>query len=385
MRKPAYSKQMESEFLQKLGTHYKDRDVLSHKEIMQYVATKRQKTPYFLFRNVDRKRGRGLFYIGQELTQSVGEVKKKKIVQPKMVNTTTPEVPDNVMDLRAKRATNLTESFVPDKDETYVSFGFFDDLEEIIADGIFFPVYITGLSGNGKTMMVDQVCAKLKRELIRVNITKRTDENDLIGSYELIDGNTIRREGPVITAMRRGAVLLLDETDLGTEDLLCLQPILEGKPYFDKKTGEIVHPKDGFNIIATGNTKGRGSDDGKFIGTNTLNEAFLERFAITEEQDFPPVAVETKILNKNFEKMGIQDTEFTECLVKWAEVIRKTYSEGAIDDIITTRRLVHITKAYRIFKKNRIKAIRKCLNRFDDEVKTQFIDLYSKIDASVTV
>jgi MoxR-like ATPase len=232
-------------------------------------------------------------------------------------------------------------------------------------------------------MMIEQVCAFLKRELIRVNITKRTDESDLIGSYELVDGNTIRREGPVITAMRRGAVLLLDECDLGTEDILCLQPILEGKPYFDKKTGEVVHPAAGFNVIATANTKGKGSDDGRFIGTNLLNEAFLERFAITVEQEYPPANTERKILEKNFAVLNITDTTFIDRLITWAEVIRKSFADGAVDEVISTRRLVHISKAFSIFN-NRLKAIEMCLNRFDTDTKTAFLDLYTKVDAEAT-
>jgi hypothetical protein len=256
-------------------------------------------------------------------------------------------------------------------------------MRDIIKSQIFYPIYITGLSGNGKTMMIEQVCAALKRELIRVNITKRTDETDLIGSYELIDGNTVRREGPVITAMRRGAVLLLDECDLGTEDILCLQPILEGKPYFDKKTGEVVHPAAGFNVIATANTKGKGSDDGRFVGTNLLNEAFLERFAVTVEQEYPPVNTERKILEKNFAELGLNDNVFIERLITWADAVRKSYSDGAIDEVISTRRLVHITKAFSIFG-NRLKAIEMCLNRFDTDTKTALLDFYTKIDAEAT-
>ena len=281
--------------------------------------------------------------------------------------------------MESRRAKNLTESFVPEKNATYVQFGFYNDLKNIVKSRIFYPIYITGLSGNGKTLMIEQVCASLNRELIRVNITKRTDETDLIGSYELIDGNTVRREGPVITAMRRGAVLLLDETDLGTEDLLCLQPILEGKPYFDKKTGEVVQPAAGFNVIATANTKGKGSDDGRFIGTNLLNEAFLERFAITVEQEYPPASVERKILEKNFEQLGVKDDAFIGNLITWAEVIRKSFADDAVDEVISTRRLVHIAKAFSIFN-NRLKSIELCLNRFDADTKTAFLDLYTKVD-----
>lgn len=275
---------------------------------------------------------------------------------------------------------NSMSKFIPVVSNSYVPFGFYEDLKKIIQSKKFHPVYITGLSGNGKTMMVEQICANLNREMIRVNITKRTDESDLIGTYELIDGNTLRKEGPVITAMKRGCVLLLDETDLGTEDLLCLQPILEGKPYFDKKTGEVVHPEKGFNIIATANTKGRGNDDGKFIGANVLNEAFLERFAITVEQEYPAFETEKEIVLKHMQEEGIQEETFAVNLVKWANVIRKSYFEGAVDEVISTRRLVHIVNTYSMFSE-KMKSIQLCLNRFDDDTKIAFLDLYTKIDS----
>jgi hypothetical protein len=276
----------------------------------------------------------------------------------------------------------MEKNFVPVQIPTYVPFGFYPKLFKIIETCQFYPVYITGLSGNGKTMMVEQVCAALSRELIRVNITKRTDESDLIGTYELVDGNTLRKEGPVITAMKRGAVLLLDETDLGTEDLLCLQPILEGKPYFDKKTGEVVHPKKGFNIIATANTKGKGNDDGRFIGANVLNEAFLERFAITVEQMYPEPEVETEILLKKMNEFELNEQTFVSNLVKWANVIRKSFFDGAVDDIVSTRRLVHIVQTFFMFN-DKHESIKLCLNRFDDETKIAFLDLYSKIDSGL--
>jgi MoxR-like ATPase len=277
-------------------------------------------------------------------------------------------------------AKNVTESFVPEKDSTYAPFGFFRDLKKIIDSKQFYPIYITGLSGNGKTMMVEQVCASLGREMIRANIVRTTDETDLIGSYELVDGNTILREGPVIVAMRRGAVLLLDEVDLGSEHLLCIQPVLEGKPYFNKKTGELIHPAPGFTVIATANTKGKGSEDGRFIGTNVLNEAFLERFAITVEQQYPSNTTERKILQNNCGLLGVDEPEFVERLVLWADMIRTSYMEGAVDEIISTRRLVHIVKAFSIFR-NRMKAVEMCLNRFDTETKTAFLDFYTKVDA----
>jgi MoxR-like ATPase len=381
MRKSFYSDlASRMEILEKLHAHF-DKDTISLKELNQFCENKKnsvEQFPYFILR--ERKVGRGEFNI---VPKHVGCITPAAPKQVEEVPVAAAAMVAQVVNIASRRAQNLTESFVPDRNETYVPFGFYNDLRDIIKSRIFYPIYITGLSGNGKTMMIEQVCAALKRELIRVNITKRTDESDLIGSYELVDGNTVRREGPVITAMRRGAVLLLDECDLGTEDILCLQPILEGKPYFDKKTGEVVHPAAGFNVIATANTKGKGSDDGRFIGTNLLNEAFLERFAITVEQEYPPAATERKILEKNFAVLNITDTTFIDRLITWAEVIRKSFSDGAVDEVISTRRLVHITKAFSIFN-NRLKAIEMCLNRFDGDTKTAFLDLYTKVDAEAT-
>ena len=380
MRKPKYNADAQAKILKELATHF-DSETVTSKQLRSYVDEKGIDFPYFIER--ERKIARGIFsLVANGQTPTAIRTKVKPVKAPKVEESVAAMAPSvsNVVQMASKRMMNVTESFVPEKNSTYVPFGFFSDLKNIIKSKIFYPVYITGLSGNGKTFMIEQACAALGRELIRVNITKRTDETDLIGSYELIDGNTVRREGPVITAMRRGAVLLLDETDLGTEDLLCLQPILEGKPYFDKKTGEIVHPAAGFNIIATANTKGKGSDDGRFIGTNVLNEAFLERFAITIEQEYPPAKTERTILEKNFAEYGCNDPVFIDRLITWAEVIRKTFADGAVDEIISTRRLVHIAKAFSIFK-NRLKAIELCLNRFDTETKIAFLDLYTKVDA----
>jgi MoxR-like ATPase len=376
VRKSNYDESAKIAVLEKLHAHF-DKDVVSVKELNDYCLNKKNgipNFPYFILR--ERKIGRGQYNIVPNASVTAAPSQAE-------VPVAAAAMVAQVVQLASKRAANVTESFVPDRNETYVPFGFYNDLRDIIKSRIFYPIYITGLSGNGKTMMIEQVCAALKRELIRVNITKRTDESDLIGSYELVDGNTIRREGPVITAMRRGAVLLLDECDLGTEDILCLQPILEGKPYFDKKTGEVVHPAAGFNVIATANTKGKGSDDGRFIGTNLLNEAFLERFAITVEQEYPPANTERKILEKNFAVLNITDTTFIDRLITWAEVIRKSFSDGAVDEVISTRRLVHISKAFSIFN-NRLKAIEMCLNRFDADTKTAFLDLYTKVDAEAT-
>jgi MoxR-like ATPase len=282
---------------------------------------------------------------------------------------------------QAKLAVEI-ENLVPAKDSTYVPFGFYRDLVNIVKSGMFYPTFICGLSGNGKTMMVEQVCAKLKREAIRVNISIETDEDDLIGGNTLVDGNVVYREGPVLTAMKRGAILILDEIDRGSNKLMCLQAILEGKPYFNKKTGEVVTPASGFNVIATANTKGRGSDDGKFMGAQILDEAFLERFAITVEQEYPSAIQEKKIIVNKMTVANCVDEDFADKLVTWADVIRKTFYEGGIDELVSTRRLEHIVKAFAMFN-DRLKAIQLCVNRFDTDTKTAFIDLYSKVDAGV--
>lgn len=274
------------------------------------------------------------------------------------------------------------ENLVPEKDTTFVPFGFYKDLKKVLSSSMFYPIFISGLSGNGKTTMVEQVCANLKREAIRVNISIETDEDDLIGGNTLVDGNVVYREGPVLTAMKRGAVLILDEVDRGSNKLMCLQAILEGKPYFNKKTGETVTPAPGFNLVATANTKGRGSDDGKFISANILDEAFLERFAITVEQEYPTMATEKKIVLKKMDKVNNVDEEFATHLVTWSDVIRKTYYEGAIDELISTRRLEHIVNAFAVFG-DKQKAVQLCVNRFDEDTKEAFIDLYAKVDPSV--
>jgi MoxR-like ATPase len=285
--------------------------------------------------------------------------------------------------VRQKKLETTIENMIPARDENYVPFGFYKDLRQILASKIFYPVFVTGLSGNGKTTMVEQVCADLGRECVRVNISIETDEDDLIGGNTLVDGNIVYREGPVLTAMRQGAILLIDECDRGSNKLMCLQAIMEGKAYFNKKTGEIVRPAAGFNIIATANTKGRGTDDGRFIAAQIIDEAFLERFAITVEQEFPDSKVEKKIIINNMTQLECLDEDFASKLTTWAEIIRKTFNEGGVDEIISTRRLIHIVKAFSMFKKNRQKALELCVNRFDDETKTAFLDLYSKVDAPV--
>tara|TARA_B100000965_G_scaffold273758_1_gene231766 strand:+ start:4920 stop:6074 length:1155 start_codon:yes stop_codon:yes gene_type:complete len=282
---------------------------------------------------------------------------------------------------------SVVQNLIPDKDPTFVKFGNFNDVKKIIQSKLFYPTFITGLSGNGKTFSVEQACAQLGRELIRVNITVETDEDDLIGGFRLIDGCTVWHNGPVVEALQRGAILLLDEVDLASNKILCLQSILEGKGVFLKKIGKFVKPAKGFNILATANTKGKGSDDGRFIGTNVLNEAFLERFCVTFEQQYPSPTTEFKILVAKAIEVGLangdaevnQHSDFCQRLVDWADIIRKTFYDGGIDEVISTRRLTHIIRAYSIFN-NKEKAVNMCLNRFDDETKQSFLELYDKVD-----
>jgi len=276
----------------------------------------------------------------------------------------------------------VEQNLIPEKDDTFVPFGNFTDVKKIIQSKMFYPVFITGMSGNGKTFGVEQACAALNREIIRVNITIETDEDDLIGGFRLVNGETVWHNGPVVEALQRGAVLLLDEVDLASNKIMCLQSILEGKGLFLKKIGKYVKPAAGFNIIATANTKGKGSDDGRFIGTNVLNEAFLERFALTFEQEYPTPKIETKILERLGESVGVTDEEFYAKLADWADVIRKTFADGGVDEVISTRRLSHIIRAYAIWS-DRMKAIKVCVNRFDEETKTLFLDLYTKLDENV--
>ena len=282
----------------------------------------------------------------------------------------------------APAAPIVEQNLVPDKDPNYVPFGNFADVKKIIGSKMFYPTFITGLSGNGKTFSVEQACAQLKRELIRVNITIETDEDDLIGGFRLVNGETVWHDGPVIQALNRGAILLLDEVDLASNKILCLQSILEGKGVFLKKVGRFVKPANGFNILATANTKGKGSDDGRFIGTNVLTEAFLERFALTFEQDYPTPKTEQNILEKVAANYGCLDKKFCENLATWGDIIRRTFKDGGIDEVISTRRLVHVIRAFAIWQ-DRMKAIKVCVNRFDDETKQSFLELYDKIDADV--
>jgi MoxR-like ATPase len=308
------------------------------------------------------------------------QIGKAKKVATKTVAPPTPTASVASLTIHTN---GFEDNLVPEKDALFVPFGNFKVVKKIIDSQMFYPVFITGLSGNGKTYMVEQACAHGKREVIRVNLTRETDEDDLIGGFRLIAGETKFFKGPVIKAMERGAVLLLDEIDLADPaKIMALQSILEGKGYFIKKTGEYITPHAGFTVVATANTKGKGSDDGRFIGTNILNEAFLERYPITCEQDYPTPSIEKKILKKVAESVDIDDNKFIEKLADWAEIIRKTFADGGVDEIISTRRLVHIIKAHSIFD-DRMTAIEYCVNRFDDETKVSFLDLYSKLDDEV--
>ena len=328
--------------------------------------------PQWLVSNKDLKISKGLFKMPSGSDTDVSKpTTMEKVVKP----TTKKEA--------AYIVSTLTDNVVPNKDKNFVSFGNFPDVKSIIKSNRFYPVFLTGLSGNGKTLAVTQACADLKRELIRVNITIETDEDDLLGGFRLKDGQTVWSNGPIIEAMERGAVLLLDEIDLASNKIMCLQPVLEGSGIFVKKINKWVTPKSGFNVIATANTKGQGSEDGKFIGTNVLNEAFLERFPITFEQQYPAAKTEQKIVATKLKSAGKSDDKFATNLVTWADVIRKTFKDGGVDEIISTRRLVHIAEAYAIFK-NKMKAIEVCTNRFDDSTKTSFVDLYTKVDSGAS-
>ena len=336
------------------------------------------KFPHWITRVSTYKVGRGLWSIPVDGETEVSEVKVKEKKTPKPKPIAEPAVSTTI---EMAKGSSVEVSAVPAKDPLFVPFGNFSDVEAIVKSNMFYPVFVTGLSGNGKTFMIEQACAKAKRELFRVNVTIETDEDDLLGGFRLVNGETVWFDGPVVEAMRKGAVLLLDEVDLASTKIMCLQPVLEGKGVFLKKINEWVECEEGFNIIATANTKGKGDETGNFIGAGVLNEAFLERFPITVEQEYPANSVEKKILNKVFDKLNVSDTEFVDKLVAWADIIRKTYVEGAIDELITTRRLVHISNAYAIFNMDRMKAIQMCVNRFDGETMTAMVDLYTKVDA----
>jgi len=345
------------------------KDTVTRQEINALVDKKVISNPSWL-KSDKFKVGRGVYTLNVDDKKS-----ESKSTEVKKISTDTKA---------AYVVSSLTDNVVPAKDTDFVNFGNYSDIRNIVKSKKFYPVFITGLSGNGKTLAVTQACAESKREMIRCNITIETDEDDLLGGYRLKDGQTVWQNGPVIEAMERGAVLLLDEIDLASNKIMCLQPILEGSGVYVKKINKFVAPKLGFNVIATANTKGQGSDDGKFIGTNVLNEAFLERFPVTFEQQYPSAKIEEKIVAQKLKSAGKSDVKFASNLVTWADVIRKTYNDGGVDEIISTRRLVHIAEAYGIFK-NKMKAIQVCTNRFDDDTKTSFTDLYTKVDSGASV
>lgn len=354
--------------------------VITRDGITQIINESGVDYPYWLTAQQQYRYDRGQYKVpssGQKIVK-----KSEKIVKNSEQDCKEPETemayaqPAQVLEFRQPKLVDESEPAVPQKWPDYIPFGFYKDMKNIISSKAFYPVFVTGLSGNGKTLMVEQVCAELNRECIRVNISVETDESDLLGGPTLVNGNVVNRDGPVLIAMKRGALLLIDEVDRGSNKLMCLQGIMEGKPHYNKKSGEMVYPKNGFNIIATANTKGRGSDEGKYL-SQILDDAFLERFPITVEQEFPDAKTEKKILAPL-----IADKDFVDHLVQWADVVRKSYDEGATDELISTRRLVHIAKAFTIFK-DKMKAITLCVNRFDEETKMAFLDLYSKVDASV--
>ena len=370
---------------------------LDKKDLQAIADSAGLKFPHWITRVPTYKVGRGIWTL-PSLTETTVAVPTVAAAKPAVVDSNdgveatsplaapstaspTPSV-SPVVEM-AKGTNGVGQSHIPAKDPLFVPFGSFTDMVSILKSEMFYPVFVTGLSGNGKTLMIDQACAKASRAMYRVNITIETDEDDLLGGFRLVDGETVWFDGPVVEAMRTGSVLLLDEVDLASTKIMCLQPILEGKGVFLKKINEYVDCQPGFNIVATANTKGKGDDTGNFIGAGVLNEAFLERFPITVEQEYPAPTVEKRILSKVFDSLSISDSEFIEKLVNWADIIRKTYVEGAIDELITTRRLVHISNAYAIFNMDRMKAIAMCVNRFDEETKTAMVDLYTKVDSGV--
>jgi midasin (ATPase involved in ribosome maturation) len=362
-----------------LFTAIKDRfgdiESITRAQLVELYDAKVIKWPAWFVKDESVRIGRGVYSLRDGATMPVPVV-------PSVAQDDS-----NAMAAMAVAAVQLNAfasiDLVPEKSRGYVPFGNFTDVRQIINSRKFYPMYVTGLSGNGKTMMIEQVCAVEKREMIRVNVTIETDEDDLLGGFRLVDGRTVWQNGPVIVAMERGAVLLIDEVDLGSNKLMCLQPVLEGKPVYLKKINKVITPMPGFNIVATANTKGKGSDDGRFIGTNIMNEAFLERFSITMEQEYPSIKTEEKILSNVLGASGIEDKDFVSKLVQWADVIRKSFYEGAVSEIISTRRLVHICEAFIIFGQKREKAIQLCLNRFDIDTKNSFLDLYKKLDETI--
>ena len=374
MSKSLYSETMKEELFENIKQMYGQNGWITKAHICQVADGLNFPYPNFILTNKQYKVGRGQYMIH---SNNVAPVATATLAPAAHLAAVIP------MKQKIKTISHVDE-FIPQIDKKYVPFGAYGDIVTIIKSSMFYPVFISGLSGNGKTTMVEQVCAKENRECYRVNISIETDEDALIGGNTLIDGNIVYREGPALMAMRRGAVLLLDEIDRGSNKLMCLQAILEGKPFFNKKTGETVVPTKGFNVIATANTKGKGSDDGRYIAAQILDDAFIERFAITIEQEYPDSKIEKRIITNHMKSLGHEDADFCAKLTDWADIIRKTFEEGGVDELISTRRLIRIVEAYTMFN-DRMKAIELCVNRFDEETKKAFLDLYSKLEPSPEV
>lgn len=355
-------------FVKAAETIYGVGATITRENIQHVVEESDMAFPYWLVTKSEFRSGRGLYKL-----PDIGTKVQQKVQEPELEVALTAQV----LSFKQPKLEDTSDVSIPDPYPDYVPFGFYKDLSNIVKSKEFYPVFITGLSGNGKTLMVEQVCAVMNRECIRINVSIETDETDLLGGPTLVNGNVVNRDGPVITAMKRGAILLIDEVDRGSNKLMCLQGILEGKPYYNKKSGELVKPAPGFNVIATANSKGRGSDEGRYL-SQILDDAFLERFCITVEQEYPDAKTEKRILTPL-----INDAEFVENLCQWADVVRQSFEQGAVGEIISTRRLVHIAKAFKIFG-DRMKAIELCVSRFDTETKIAFMDLYSKVDAKVS-
>lgn len=351
------------------------KDTVTLDEIKEVASSVGISQPYWFTNESNNKIRRGVYRV-----PGVSVVSQPVAVETINMQAQVIEMPTTKNRITSVLTDLETENIVPQVYKNYVPFGHFDDLVAIISSNQFYPIFITGHSGNGKTMSVEQACAKLKRKFICVSMTPETDESDLFGNYILINGQMEWRDGPVTVAARQGAVLCIDEIDYGAQNLSSLQRVLEGKPFLLKKKNELITPAVGFTVIATANTKGKGSDDGRYMFTNILNEAFLERFLNTYEQEWPSARIEQKIIKKELTSLGRPDDEFAEKLVTWAEVIRKTFEQGGCDEVISTRRLVHIAKTYSVFG-DKMKAITLCLNRFDDDTKISFTDLYTKVDA----
>ena len=374
----------QAELLKSFAAAYPEKTSFDRNEMFKFAEEQGNhgSTAYTLMKALPRI-DRGVY----SMIGVVSDVTPKTTRAAGMIKTATKKVaPAEVVALAAPvakvKSTSSEEVFVPDADPTFVKWGYFNDVRDIVKSKMFYPMYVAGLSGNGKTMMIEQVCAALGREYVRVQITPETDEDDLIGGFRLLNGETVFAKGPVIKAMEAGAILLIDEIDRGTNKLMCLQGVLEGKPVLIKKTGEVVSPAPGFNVIGTANTKGKGDEAGRFISASIIDEAFLERFTITLEQPYPNSSIEKKIVLNHMTKFGVDDEDFADKLVAWGQAIRVTFQDGGIDEIISTRRLCHIVQTFSIFK-NRLKAIELCVNRFDDDTRAAFIDLYEKLDGKI--